>query len=252
MIQHFLHRFIQFARCGRSIGKLSRLPLRLIPPQQVVPILTGRLRGKRWIAGSSNHGYWLGTHEYPKQCMFTQFIQCGMAVYDIGANVGFYTLLSSVLTGCEGRVIACEPLPDNLALLHRHIVLNQLHNVQVIEAAISDNVGFARFACGRSSSMGKLDTRGQLEVTTTTIDTLVFQQSFPLPNVVKIDIEGGEARAILGMRMVLAQASPVILLATHGEQVREECRNILTALGYRMHLLQEYDGDNEFVVERVL
>lgn len=232
-------------------GKLIRLPLCLIPPQQVMPVLTGVLRGKRWIAGSSNHGCWLGSYELPKQRVFARYIRPGMVIYDVGAHVGFYTLLASALTGPAGRVIAFEPLPNNVTFLRQHIDLNSLSNVSVVEMGVADTVGVTRFALGRSSYMGKLAISGDLEVQVSTIDTLILQSNYPIPDVIKMDIEGGEARALLGMRRMLTQASPVIFLATHGDHIREECRLILTELGYTMRSLESDQSQSEHIVQRM-
>jgi hypothetical protein len=86
------------------IGKMLRVPLRLIPRTLVLPILQGALRGKKWTAGSATHGCWLGSYEYHKQKALQQRLKAGEVVYDIGANVGFYSLLSSVLVGNRARL----------------------------------------------------------------------------------------------------------------------------------------------------
>ena len=88
------------------VGKALRFPLRLIPCGAQMTILQGPLRGKRWIAGSSDHGCWLGSYEYPKQRAFSAAISHGDVVYDLGANVGFYSLLASVLVGTKGQVFS--------------------------------------------------------------------------------------------------------------------------------------------------
>jgi hypothetical protein len=51
------------------VEKLLRFPLRLIPSNMVLPILQGRLKGKKWIVGLSNHGCWLGSYKYEKQTL---------------------------------------------------------------------------------------------------------------------------------------------------------------------------------------
>ena len=107
------------------LGRVLRFPLRLLPPETIVPILQGRLRGKRWIVGSGNHGCWLGSYEYEKRRAFEQTISAGNIVFDVGAHVGFYTLLASTLVGPTGRVVAFEPAPRNLRYLKEHLRLNR-------------------------------------------------------------------------------------------------------------------------------
>uniref|UniRef100_A0ACD5GZU7 FkbM family methyltransferase n=1 Tax=Desertifilum tharense IPPAS B-1220 TaxID=1781255 RepID=A0ACD5GZU7_9CYAN len=125
------------------VGKLLRLPLKLIPANAQMPILSGKLRGKKWIVGAGRHGSWLGTYEAQTQHLFIQALNPGMTVFDIGAQAGFYTLLASHLVGKQGRVFAFEPLPRNLAYLHQHLAINHLENVTVIEAAVAETSGVA-------------------------------------------------------------------------------------------------------------
>ncbi len=57
----------------------------------------GPLRGKKWIVGSSTHGCWIGSYEHKKQRTFWLSLRPNDVVYDIGANVGFYTLLAATV-----------------------------------------------------------------------------------------------------------------------------------------------------------
>ena len=106
------------------IGKLLRLPLVLLPGNLQMPIMQGRLKGKKWIVGSSNHGCWLGSYEYRKRILFEKMVPYGSIVYDLGGHVGFYSLLASVLVGPTGHVFVFEPFPANLAYLRKHIEVN--------------------------------------------------------------------------------------------------------------------------------
>ncbi|NQV00191.1 MAG: FkbM family methyltransferase [Parcubacteria group bacterium] len=118
---------------------MLRFPLKLIPSGVVVPVMQGVLKGKKWVVGSGdNHGYWLGSYEYRMQSFFAETIKPGSVVYDIGANVGFYTLLASKIVGVQGRVFAFEPLPENIFYVRKHVELNHCDNVVIIEAAVSE------------------------------------------------------------------------------------------------------------------
>src|SRR6266436_706615 len=129
---------------SRWFGRVLRWPLQWIPQDAVVPILQGPCAGMRWIVGSSTHGCWLGSYEYEKRKLFEELVGPGDVVYDIGAHVGFYTLLASVLVGHTGRVVAFEPSPRNLAYLRRHLAMNRLNNVTVVEGAVYDHDGEVR------------------------------------------------------------------------------------------------------------
>ena len=101
------------------IGKVLRKILKIIPPNFVLPILQGRLRGKKWVIGSGVFGYWLGTYEFEKQKLFTKTVKKGDIVFDVGAQAGFYSLLAAELIGEKGKVFAFEPMPDNISYLKK-------------------------------------------------------------------------------------------------------------------------------------
>jgi FkbM family methyltransferase len=214
-----------------------------------VPILQGPLRGKRWIVGSASHGCWLGSYEHGKQRLFSENIPRGSTVYDLGANVGFYTLLASHMTGPEGHVVSFEPLPENLVFLHRHVRVNRAANVEVVEAAVSDRAGEASFAVGGNRSVGKLADAGVLTVKTVTIDGFVGSGRAAPPDVMKIDVEGAELSVLRGAESVLKVHQPAIFLATHGDDVRRDCLELLNSWGYDCAPIdgQPSEGSREFL-----
>ena len=227
---------------NRSIlGKLVRLPLRLIPKSARLPILQGRLRGKRWIVGSSDHGCWLGSYENTKRIAFETVVTKESTVFDVGAHVGFYTLLASELVGPGGRVVAFEPLPRNLRYLKEHVAMNGAANVTIVEAAVSDKDGVATFEEAASSSMGRLQANGRCQVEVVALDALLSRGATPDPKFVKMDIEGEELRALEGAKAMLERCHPTIFLATHGTDVHRDCCRFLQAIGYRLEPLDGRD-----------
>lgn len=230
---------INFSAIERAstLGSLLRFPLRLLPGGTVVPILQGPLKGRRWVVGSANHGCWLGSYEYSKYRLFQSIVRQGSVVYDIGANVGYYTLLASQLVEGSGQVFAFEPVPRNLGFLRRHLELNRIGNVTVIEAAVSSANGEAHFDTGPNPAMGHLADGGSLKVRSITLDTFVLEQAMPPPEVIKIDVEGAEADVLAGGRETIRRHGPLILLATHGEAVHRECCRILDSQGFVVETL---------------
>lgn len=214
------------------LGKILRSPLRLIPPKTVLPILQGKLRGKKWIVGSGQHGAWLGSYEYEKQLLFQQIVQEGNVVYDLGANSGFYTVLASALVGNLGKVVSFEPHPRNLVFLREHLRLNLVQNVTVIDAAVSDRSGFIQFS--GDGFIGHISEQGELRVKTVSLDELIDTNQIPPPDFIKIDIEGAEMLALQGAKSMLNKLHPTILLATHGSEVHKDCCQFLNALGYSL------------------
>src|SRR5262245_16362785 len=163
----------RYPKSQTTLGRVIRAPLRLIPKQDVVPILQGPLSGKRWIVGSGIHRMWLGSYEPSKMALAARWVRSGDTVFDIGAHVGIYTLLFSVRVGQTGRVIAFEPSPRNLIYLRRHLDLNRVCNTSVVDVAVCESTGNARFDPGPNSSQGCLAPGGSLPISTTTVDDYV-------------------------------------------------------------------------------
>lgn len=216
------------------IGKLLRLPLWFLRPGKVMPILSGRLIGKKWIVGSSPHSCWLGTYEREKQALFARTVSRKSTVFDIGGQVGFYTLLASRRVGREGKVYVFEPLTRNLVYLQKHLDLNKSGNVTVVEAALSYKNGYAFLDPGPDGEKAQHSSSGQLRVWTCTLDTLLELGKIPLPDTIKMDVGGGEFAALTGAKALLSRAHPTIFLTTHGDIAHRECCAFLEMLGYRL------------------
>jgi FkbM family methyltransferase len=227
------------------LGRMLRLPLRLIPDHAQMRILQGPLRGKKWIAGSGNHGCWLGSYEYAKQKAFAAAVCAGDIVYDLGANVGFYSLLASVLAGPQGRVYSFEPVPENLDFLRKHLAMNQVTNCVIFALAVSDSRGTANFAFGLDSCSGGLraGSGNSMAVQTVALDDMVAAGEILAPSVIKCDIEGGEFAALKGAARTLVAAAPKIFLATHGQEAHQRCCKFLSDLGYTLTSLDEHPLD---------
>ncbi len=209
---------------NRPMGRLIRLPLRLMPRQAVVPILSGCARGAHWVVGSSIHGCWLGLYERDLQKRLAAALRPGCLFYDIGANVGFYTILAG-RRGC--KVIAVEPDPSNLERLQEHVRLNHLSDkVSIIPKAVAALAGEARFT--PAQSMGRIDASGTVTVQTIRLDSL------EAPDVIKMDIEGAEYEVIEASAGWLEQHRPTLFVATHRgpERIVDTLRNC----GYRVHV----------------
>jgi FkbM family methyltransferase len=179
----------------------------------------------------------------------------GAVFVDVGANVGFFTLLAATRVGAAGRVHAFEAREDNLALLRRSLLDNGLDNVEIHHCAVSDRAGsHAFFASGSWFSNGRIvaDAESGSEqlprVRTVALDDALA--GVPRIDVIKMDIEGAEGLALAGMRRLLRRHRPVLftefspdlLLASSGI----EPRAYLEALGEE-HLLHvvAFDADAE-------
>ena len=204
----------------------------------MLPILQGPMKGLRWRVGSSSHGCWLGTYELEEQLFFMRLLQPGMMVWDVGANAGVYTLLFSRLVSGSGTVVAFEPLPSNCDNLMVHIRANSLKNVRVIQAAVSDRKGLVGFSTCSSNAMGSINGgESILKVSTIPLDSLVLEEKYPLPDVIKMDVEGAEALALAGSLEILSAGRTRWVVSMHGVEQMDQCENRFRAHRYRLFTL---------------
>jgi len=187
--------------------------------------------------------YWLGTYEPALQSALRTLIPAGAVVYDVGANIGYVSLLLAKAAGEAGRVYAFEALPDNVERLQRNLALNGFGaRVQVVAKAVTGAAGPVRFLVHASGGMGKAagsagrddPYSAELIVDGISLDEFVYSGHNPLPNVVKMDIEGGEVLALPGMRRVLKEARPLMLMELHGPESARAAWEELSAAGYEI------------------
>lgn len=194
----------------------------------------------RWIVGSSIHGCWLGHYEIEKQAVIRRLVKPGMKVFDVGANAGFYTLAFARLAGEGGHVWSFEPLEANIQNIRRHVALNEFANVSVVQAAVAERASVARFASSASNAAGRLAEGGDCDVQTVSLDEFCDRAGVGCPDVIKLDIEGGESLALKGAGRLLAQGKATILLALHGREHEANCLSLLRAARY---VLRYLDGE---------
>ncbi|MEM6517799.1 MAG: FkbM family methyltransferase [Cyanobacteria bacterium P01_C01_bin.70] len=147
----------------------------MIPTGITLPILVGPLSGNQWIAGAAD-GKGKGLSilfnlAEPKQMSIAMDLLKPQDIcFDIGANVGLYTLLFSRFSK---HVFAFEPLPRNISFLVRTVRLNKLSNVTVITQAVSNQDGLSLFEVSDNCAIGKLNDSGNQPVSMIQLDTFV-------------------------------------------------------------------------------
>lgn len=119
--------------------------------------------------------------------------------------------------------------------------MNHIENVTVIEAAVSDKCGVVLFDEGPSHYMGHISPNGKLQVKTVAIDDLVAKGELPVPDYIKMDIEGAEMLALLGAQSTLAKRHPTLFLATHGRGVHRKAVTFLQSLSYQIEPIDGMD-----------
>ncbi len=198
-----------------------------------VPILAGQLRGKRWLPASGGKllRVLTGSYEPEQTALFGSLIRPGDVVVDVGAHVGYYTLLAATLVGPRGHVYAFEPAPANYAFLTGHVRKNRCANVTPVDSAVGDHRGEVRFEYGTGSGTGHVSAQGQLVVPMVTLDEFARERGLRC-QAVKIDVEGAEVAVLEGAREMLHATKPIIFLSTHGADLHRDCLALLQALGY--------------------
>ena len=136
-------------------------------------------------------------------------IKPGMVVVDIGAHVGYFTLLAARQVGTEGRVYSFEPEPTNFRLLQENIKANGYQNVLATQKAVSDAAGSAQLVLssrdnGTHSLFGHSTSEENIvSVKVTSLDEFLTGEGWPKVDFIKMDVEGAEMKAFEGMKRVL-------------------------------------------------
>jgi FkbM family methyltransferase len=178
-----------------------------------------------------------GTLEPPVQEALRRLLAPGAVFYDIGANVGFFTLLGARLVGPAGRVVAFEPVPACARAVARNIELNGFSHAEIRAEAVGAHGGSGRLLVVGEASWSHLsstgrhaDVRDEIDVSVVSIDELVADGAIPPPHVLKIDTEGAELQAIEGMRATIGRHRPAIVCELHDTNA-EFCA-LIDDLGY--------------------
>ncbi len=220
--------------------------------QRDLTIRHGVARGLKFNVGESCAELGLGTYELPIQNIFSQHLHQGDVFYDIGANVGFFSIIAARLVGNTGKVYAFEPGQGNANSIRHNARLNNFSQIEVIAKAVSDTPGegellLAKYSGGHALSTADAppDLAGKVTIELVTIDDLIAQNQIKPPNFVKVDIEGAELDALRGMTETIKQYKPIIIYEIDdGDRVAyqrkyQELESFLQSLGYQVNGVEE-------------
>lgn len=161
-------------------------------------------------------------------------IKPGDTVYDIGAHVGYLSLVAARVVGERGRVIAFEPSSLNLRYLRGHVRANDVRNVDIVAACVMDRGGMVSFDAGKGSGRGRVvNTRGA-GLRAVALDEEIAARRLPPPQFLKVDVEGAELLLLRGARQMLRTHRPIVLLSVHSEALKRECSALLAECGYEV------------------
>lgn len=169
---------------------------------------------------------WRGNHEPYVQALLASALRPGGVVYDVGSYLGFFALAMARAIGPAGQVVAFEPDPENAGRLRANVARNHMEErIRVVEAAVwrrsLDQVPYRRGDQARSQGgvvadgiQPVLATGEQIAVRSISLDEFIAANN-PVPQLLKIDVEGGELAVIAGAEGLIAKGRPVLICEVH-------------------------------------
>jgi len=184
----------------------------------VVPVASGPAKGLQLMGERRSLAWISGGVERDVQGVLAAHLRPGGLFVDVGASIGFFSLLGARLVGPQGSVVAFEPQPAAVAAIERNAAINGFGNVTVVEAAVGADheERFLRGTGGATAYVSHTPDRRSLRVRVITLDAYFRDRAGPAPSVVKVDVEGSERDVLRGMRDLLADARPILVIECHG------------------------------------
>lgn len=192
-----------------------------------------------------------GVYEPATTAVFRETLKPGMTVVDVGANVGYYTLLAAGLVGEKGRVYAFEPEPENYALLVKNVQANGYRNVVCLRQAVSDQSGQVPFFLSWGSEAHSLSadiasSRRSIQVEATSLDEFFRKEGWPPVGLIKMDIEGAESLALDGMKELIKRSKNLRLITEYSQETTRLARvapssipGRLQGMGFKVRVIDE-------------
>lgn len=223
------------------LSSLIHRSIRMFYPYGAIrAVRRGPLRGMRFVVRPAM-GFTFAWQLPANWEWFQQHLAPGMIVYDVGANRGQTALAFARAVGPTGRVVSFEPVSDLFCDLKHNIELNQLLWVTPIEAAVSDQTGHTSFVFDPlHSTQGKLsgcepdyvtDHGQEISVRTVALDDCT-KSDLPVPQLLKIDVEGGAKKVLKGAQYLLRHFRPSIYIELHGPEEQCAVRDLIQTNGY--------------------
>jgi FkbM family methyltransferase len=195
-----------------------------------------------------------GEYEPHLTAVFERYCTPGITVVDVGANLGYYSLLAAQLVGPEGRVVALEPNSENCRLFLTSLRSAGLENVELLPVAADVTTGWAYYSTHVGSNGGLVDDGDLLSRPGVVVPT------FPLDDLVtgpvgflKMDVEGAEGRVVRGAARLIEKHRPVVTTELKDEMLRRvsgtgvgDYLAFFGRLGYRPTLLDKSGEEKQY------
>lgn len=231
---------------------LAYLGPRIIPPpsKEVAVALPFALEMTIPPGSPSARNFMLGLYEKDVTTLFLDIVKEGMTVVDVGASIGYYTLLASRLVGALGRVYAIEPDPEAYYYLRRNVISNNCNNVVTMNLAIWNRAAKASFV-RKDRERGFLSPNPvastMATVETITLDDFITKVGCPRVDVIKLDIEGCETAALQGMQEISKRNPHLQVIMEYDVANLRQCSTSPEDL---MTAIQALGFQNGFIIER--
>lgn len=196
-------------------------------------------------------GYAEGSYEPAVQRALAEHLCNGGTFYDVGAHIGFLSLIAARLVSKLGTVYAFEAEPQNAERIRQHAVANGFAQIQVFPAAVWSRPGTLRFQPASEFSShnqgsivaagGEPAAPGIIEVNALSLD--VFAENHRSPMLIKIDVEGGEVQVLRGAERLFSVSRPALICEIHHQDSVRFIESYLTA---RQYALQWLTGESRF------
>ena len=222
---------------------MHRKMKQILPPGSRIWLRIPRGQAKGlWIFADPRFDpdYCNGQHEAWAQDLLRKHLKPGDCFYDVGAHIGFFSLIAARIVGSSGCVAAFEPDSGNAGVFRANCERNRMPQITLTQAAVwrtSGQILFERADRASSGMEGRV-TEGEssvhevVRVTGISLDDYVFEQGGKPPNLLKIDAEGGESAVLLGAQAVLVRYKPSLLCEIHDPAIERELADFLARFGY--------------------
>lgn len=202
-----------------------------------VIVQDGPLRGRRYVCNLKyERDLFLGKHEPEVVEAFRRLVRPGDTVVDIGGHSGYFALVLADYVGSDGRVISFEPGAANVARFRTNLALNPdlARRISLRVAAVMECAGEVSFSAGPFSFTGHVVETPEVDavlIRSVSLDDVVAAEKLR-PALIKMDIEGGEIRALPGMLRTLRHHRPALIVEVHAEDAHRCFLDVLAAARY--------------------
>jgi FkbM family methyltransferase len=245
-----------YARCSNApiVGRLLRGAAgRLLGAEQRVWVRIPHGPGKGlWmsIAPRFDTHYLEKGYESKVQHLLAAHLKPGACFYDLGANIGFFSILAANLVGKSGKVVAFEPEPANVEILRATVAKNDLTQLQIVEAAVWSSGGTVEFERANAASsrvhghLREIYSRDPelVRVNAITLDDFVFRDGGAPPSILKMDVEGAEFGVLQGADEVVRTYRPLMICEIHYAKDMPKIDAWLTQRSYHLYPMGDYKG----------